>query len=80
MLLTPFIETAELRSAENMWILENQKMFSEQKLKTLSRDLKLIRDENDIFRCEGRLKNAPLPYETKMPILMGYTKHYYEPL
>ena len=75
MLLTPFIETAELRSAENMWILENQKMFSEQKLKTLSKDLKLIRDENDIFRCEGRLKNAPLPYETKMPILIN-PEHY----
>ena len=40
----------------------------------LERELKLIKDENDIIRCIGRLEFAPIPYEARAPILI-YSEH-----
>ena len=34
--------------------------------------LRLVKDGNDIYRCEGRLSNANnMPYETRSPILLA---------
>ena len=71
----PFITVCELKFAELFWIKENQKQFTDEKLKTLSKDLNLIKDENQLIRCEGRLKNAPLPYDSKTPYLIN-SEHY----
>ena len=37
--------------------------------------LNVICDENDLFRCEGSLKNALLPYQAKAPYLINL-EHY----
>ena len=57
------------------WIKRNQKTFDCIKLKTISKDLNIIFDENDLFRCEGRLKNAPLRYQSKALYLI-ISEHY----
>ena len=51
----PFITACELKFAELFWIKENQKQFTDEQLKTLSKDLNLIKDENQLIRCEGGL-------------------------
>ena len=73
--LKPFITAAEQTFAELFWIGQNQKQFSDVRLKTLSKDLILIYDENNLIRCEGRLKHAPLPYETNTPYVLN-SEHY----
>ena len=37
--------------------------------------LNVICDENDLFRCEGRLSNVPLPYQAKATYLIN-SEHY----
>ena len=67
---------------------ENQKKFDEKRLKILTKDLNLIYDDNNLIRCKGWLKNAPLPYETKTPYLINaehclatlIVKHFHESL
>ena len=54
---------------------ENQKSFNEEKLKALSNDLNWICDENDLIRCEVKLKLAPLPYDAKTAYLIN-SEHY----
>ena len=44
-------------------------------MKTICEDLDIICHENDLFRCEGRLKNVPLPYQAKAPRLIN-SEHY----
>ena len=60
----------ELNAAEVLWIKENLKCFDNKKLDSLTKNLNLICDKNGLIRCEGRLKNAPLPYDTKTRILL----------
>ena len=67
--LSPFINAAELKAAEVL--KENQKCFDNKKLDKLTKDLNLICNKNGLIRCEGRLKNDPLPYDTKTPILLN---------
>ena len=58
------------------------------KLRILTKYLNLIYDDDNLIRCEGRLKNAPLPYETKTPYLISryhqvatlIVKHFHESL
>ena len=33
--------------------------------------LNVVCDENDLFRCEGRLRNVPLPYQAKATYLIN---------
>ena len=46
--------------------------------KQLKKDLNLFL-EDDLIRCQGRLKNAPLNYSAKYPILLP-SKHYFTDL
>ena len=62
--LKPLITAPEQTLAELFWKSQNKKQFSDVRLKTLSKDLILIYDENNLIRCEDRLK---LPYYTKTP-------------
>ena len=69
------MKSSELRQAENDWINRNQKMFEDNnKLQDLKRELNVIVDNENLLRCEGRLQYAPLPYDSKTPILL-YDKH-----
>ena len=67
-----FIMAEERVKAENLWIrfiqMDIYKLDSYQQLK---RDLNLF-VEDDLIRCQGRLKNAPLNYSAKYPILLPY--------
>ena len=71
LLLEPLVTSAELRASEIIWLKENQKKFDEKRLRILTKDLNLIYDDHNLIRCEGRLKNAPLPDETKTPYLIN---------
>ena len=58
----------ELKRAQFQWIKRNQKTFDSIKLKTISKESNIICDENDLFRCEGRLKMHPSPIKLRHPI------------
>ena len=73
--MTPFWNSFELDTTEQIWIKGNQKSFNEKKLKALRNDLNLICDKNGLVRYEVRLKLAPLPYYAKMPYLIN-SEHY----
>ena len=66
-----FLTATELRHSENAWIKINQNSFENNKLKELKKELNVIIDKENLFRCEGRLQYAPLPYESKTPILLN---------
>ena len=70
--LKPFITAVEQTFAGLFYIGQNQNLVSDAGLKTLSNDLILIYDENNLIRCEGRLKHAPLLYDAKTPY---FTEH-----
>ena len=84
----PFITSAELRASGIIWLKENQKKFDKKRLKILTKDLNVIYDDDNLIWCKGRLKNAPLPYETKTPHLINMehclatliVKHFHESL
>ena len=88
LLLELFITSAELRASQIIWLKENHKKFDEKRLKILTKDLSLIYDDDNIIRCESRLKNALLPYETKTFYLFNMShylatlivKHFHESL
>ena len=70
--LKSFLKFSELRQAENDWIKINQKMFKDNnKLKDLKRELNVIVDNENLLRCKGRLRYAPLPDDSKTPILLN---------
>ena len=74
-LLKSFLRSSELRQAENDWIKINQKAFEgNNKLKDLKRELNVIVNNENFSRCEGRRQYAPLPYDSKTPILLN-NKH-----
>ena len=76
-LLEPFVTSEIMKlflkflASEIIWLKENQKKFDEKRLRILTKDFNLIYDDDNLIRCEGRLKNAPLPYETKTPYLIS---------
>ena len=68
-LLKPFVTVQELRRAQFQLIKINQNTFDSIKLKAICKDLNIICDENDLLRCEGRLKKMqPSPIKLRHPI------------
>ena len=70
-ILLKSVTVEELKTPQLQWIERNQKTFDSIKLETICKYLNVICDKNDLFRCEGRLKNAPLPYQAKAPYLIN---------
>ena len=61
----------EVAAAENLWLEEIQRLLvKSSKFDQLKVSLHLIIDENVIYRCSGRLKHAPLPYNSRCPVLL----------
>ena len=61
----------EINKAEMLWLQEMQKsMVNSQKFSQLKASLRLFADENGLYHCGGRLKNAPLPFDSKFPVLI----------
>ena len=72
--LSSVISIDEIRAAEIHWIRSNQSHIPNENVKNWEQNLNLFRDEDGIIRCKGRLEHAPLPYESRNPILLT-TKH-----
>ena len=69
-----FIDCDEIQSAQNLWLKVNQRELSQDGnyFTNLENQLRLVKDDNEIYRCKGRLTNAKnIPYETRSPILLA---------
>ena len=63
--------TDETNAALNLVIKSEQSVLkSSANYKDLKKNLAVFEDENGFLRCKGRIENAPLPYETRFPILI----------
>ena len=77
--ISRFIMAEERVKTENLWIRFIQMdIYKLDSYKQLKKDLNLFL-EDDLIRCQGRLKNAPLNYSAKYPILLP-SKHYFTDL
>ena len=60
----------EINKAEMLWLQEIQKsIVNSQKFSQLEASLRLFVDENGLYRCGGRLRNAPLPSDSKFVLI-----------
>jgi len=64
-----FITSTEISSAEHLWYLNVQSEIKNNNYKQLARDLQFFKND-DVIRCRGRMKNAPLHYDAKYPIFI----------
>lgn len=73
--LSPILSPPELREAEQQWLRTNQIEFFNDTSNDLQRKFSehgVTLDHDDgLLRCGGRLNEAPLPYETRKPILLN---------
>lgn len=77
-LKTAYLNTAELKRAENAWIKEIQsELETQSNYKQLTQQLNIVKVE-EVLRCEGRLKFSGLPYDTQSPILLPKGHHFTE--
>ena len=66
----PFLSAKEINNVQSQWIKINQSLFARDKIGSLKRKLNLVINGN-IYRCEGRLRESPLPFEVKTAILIN---------
>ena len=65
------ITEEEIAHAELQWLRSVQKNLKAQaNYGHLEHKFGLYEDENEIVRCQGRIANADLPYETRFPALL----------
>ena len=63
--------TNETNAALNVLIKSEQSVLkSSANFNDLKKNLEVFEDEKGFLRCKGRIENAPLPYETRFPILI----------
>ena len=66
-----YITTEEYCKAEHLWLVFMQHDVTKiANYKQLQKDLNLQKDEENIIRCRGRLKNAPMEHDAKYPIIL----------
>ena len=66
-----YVTTKEYSKAESLWLVFiKQDVTKINNYKQLKKDLNLQKDEGNIIRCRGRLKNAPMKYDPKYPIIL----------
>ena len=58
----------ECKQAEILWVKSAQRSFTS--LKNLTKQFNLFKDEHGVLRCDGRLANTAVSFETKYPILI----------
>eukprot|EP00795_Rhopilema_esculentum_P014920 gene14920-6058_t len=74
------IDSEDLDRAKVLWHRTIQKSFKlDKKFSETKRHLKVIKDEQEVYRVSGRLDNAPIPFSTKFPVLLP-RKHYFTEL
>ena len=65
------ITVEEIKAVEILWLFDTQKHFrSLESFKKVEQSLGVYVDDDGLFRCHGRLGNAPVPEESKFPILL----------
>ena len=65
------LTTGETDTALNLLVrIEQFELQNSANYKDLSWSLGLFEDKNGNLRCKGRIENAALPYETRIPILI----------
>ena len=71
----PILQSRELSVSKEILIRDNQQTFeNESKFNILKREMNIV-SKNNILKCEGRLKNAPITPDAKLPILIN-RNHY----
>ena len=66
-----YVTTKEYSKAEPLWLVFIQQDVTKiNNYKQLKKDLNLQKEEGNIIRCRGRLKNAPMEYDPKYPIIL----------
>ena len=71
------ISGEEYNRSKMLWVKEVQKeLIKSKNFKNFKLQLDLFIDEDGFWRCGGRLKNAPIAYETKYPIIIP-KEHYF---
>ena len=69
--LSRYLDRTEISASELLWLHDNQKNIIQSKnYCQLEKSLVLITDGNGLHRSRGRLHNAPLPYDSREPILL----------
>ena len=65
------ITVEEIKAVETLWLFDAQKGFrSLESFKKVEQSLGVYVDDDGLFRCRGRLGNAPVAEESKFPILL----------
>ena len=67
------LEPSELEQAERLWIKALQIHVQEDQ--NFKHRLGLFKDSEEILRCQGRIENSSLKYETKFPALLPGNHH-----
>ena len=65
------LTTKELEAAELLWIKDNQiSLASSKEFENIKKQLNVFTDSTGVYHCKGRLQHAPLPYQSRAPILI----------
>ena len=76
----PSLTVNEIRESRELWIKEMQRKLPEKnQFEQWKAEFGLYTDEQDIWRCKGRLEKANLPQSAKHPILVD-KEHYFASL
>ena len=61
----------EINNSEKMWQKEMQKTLTKsERFEKTKKSLGLFQDEDELWRCGGRISNANLPYDTIHPVII----------
>ena len=63
-------EHEDMVVARRLWILDAQRDFDDPRHGQMKRSLGVFTDSHGIYRCHGRIGNAPIPFDSKYPILL----------
>ena len=70
----------DLTEARKLWISECQAtLLKDKNFSTWKVQFNLYQDENQLWRCQGRLQNSTLPFTAKHPLMLA-RKHQYTEL
>ena len=66
----------DLLEVERYWLRESQfSLLSNERYSAWKQQFRLFTDRSGLLRCQGRLANADIPYETRYPVLLSPTHH-----
>ena len=75
---SPELTVPDLAEAERLWILESQSSMVQGKNFPIWKvQFGLFKDDDQMWRCGGRLQNADLSFSAKHPILLNKRRHFY---